>query len=349
MSRPLSALFAAALLCFTVSPATAELTPLGDAQVQAMQSLPRDPPPPALTRDSHYWVSNEDRLELFESHIRDKGGVLIGVGTDQNYLFAGWARSEVLFLMDFDEAISDLHEVYAIIFADTPDHTRFIEAWGAANVDALNAKITAKFSEPARQKRILRAYRTARGTVERRLRKVLKSFTKKGVRSFLDDAAQYAHVRDLWAKRRVVALRGDLTAKDTLQAIARVIREQGWTVGVFYPSNAEQYFPMLPQYRENIQALPANDQSVVIRTMGWGTLYGQADATYHYNVQPLKLFQTWAREGKAKSAGHMLRWRKPSDIVGFSTFEKLPGAEPTPGIAHKKTEAAALGSAPAAP
>lgn len=336
--RTLLASAAVVLLGLATSPPAraAELAPLTDAQVSALQALPADPAPEALTRNSHYWVSNENRLELFEPNIRNRGGVLIGVGTDQNYLFAGWAHSDVLILMDFDAAIADIHQVYGIFFRDFAEPAAFIEGWGPDHIKDVETKIVAKFPDAAQQKRILRAYKTARGTVYARLKKVLRHLGKLGVHSFLDTPEQYTHVRDLWAKRRVVALRGDLTANGTMLAIGKLIKEQGWTLGVFYPSNAEQYFPMLPQYQANIQGLPASEKSLVIRTMGWGTVYGRADETYHYNVQPLSNFQAWTKDPKVGSAGRMLRWRTPSKIHGFSTFDKLPGAEPTPSVGKKK-------------
>ena len=324
-----------------LSPAAAALPALTEAQANALQALPADPAPEALTRNSHYWVSNENRLELFEPHLRDRGGVLVGVGTDQDYLFAGWARSEVLILMDFDGAIPDIHRVYGLFFRDFADPAAFIDGWSDAHIAETTAKLIAEFPDEAQQKRVLRAYKTARGTVFVRLTKVLRHLAKLGVPSFLDTQAQYDHVRDLWAKRRVVALRGDLTANGTMLAIAKLLRDQGWPLGVFYPSNAEQYFPMLPQYAANIQALPATEKSLVIRTMGWGTSYGRADETYHYNVQPLSNFQAWTKDPKVGSSGRMLRWRTPSKIYGFSTFDKLPGAEPTPNISPKKPKAAA--------
>lgn len=341
----------AGLLFAGALPAAAALPPLTDAQAAALQALPADPAPEALTRNSHYWVSNENRLELFEPHIRDRGGVLIGVGTDQDYLFAGWAKSDVLILMDFDQAISELHHVYGIFFAEHATPAAFLEGWSDTHVADVQAKIAAKFAEPGLQKRIQRAYKTARGTVLARLKKVQRHLKKKNVSNFLENQAQYDHVRDLWAKRRVVALRGDLTANGTMLAIGKLIKEQGWTLGVFYPSNAEQYFDMIPQYRANIQGLPASEKSLVIRTMGWGTQYGRADETYHYNVQPMTNFQAWTKDPKVGSSGRMLRWRTPTDIHGFSTFDKLPGAEPTPPVRQKKTpeEDKAPGDAEAAP
>ena len=50
----------------------------------AFASLPADPAPPELVRGLHYWISNENDLALFHDAVKDKGGVYVGVGSDQN-------------------------------------------------------------------------------------------------------------------------------------------------------------------------------------------------------------------------------------------------------------------------
>jgi hypothetical protein len=71
------------------------LPPLDPTLKAALGAVVPDPEPEALTRDTHYWICNEDALELFEPHVRGLGGALVGVGTDQNFIFAGWARSGI--------------------------------------------------------------------------------------------------------------------------------------------------------------------------------------------------------------------------------------------------------------
>ena len=41
----------------------------------------------------HYPISNEARIDLYMDQIRDVGGGLVGVGTDQNLCFVAWAKS----------------------------------------------------------------------------------------------------------------------------------------------------------------------------------------------------------------------------------------------------------------
>ena len=64
----------------------------------------------------------------------------MGVGTDQNYLIAGWSRPEVLVLMDFDQVVVDLHRVYQLAFLHAESPEAFLrlsaEAFPAARVAA---------------------------------------------------------------------------------------------------------------------------------------------------------------------------------------------------------------------
>jgi hypothetical protein len=94
--------------------------------------LPEDPPPKEIVHGQHYWVSNEERPELFREDLEKSGGggVYIGVGAEQNFVFAGWARPDVMILMDFDEAIPDLHRAFASVFLRASTKEAFVAAFG---------------------------------------------------------------------------------------------------------------------------------------------------------------------------------------------------------------------------
>jgi len=307
--------------------AHAALPPLDPTLKATLGAVVPDPEPESLTRDTHYWICNEDALELFEPHVRGLGGALVGVGTDQNFIFAGWARSELLVLMDFDQAIGDLHRVYAAAFtrADSPE--AFVALWSKEGSAALRDNVAAMYPDPATSKRAQRALKAARGAVERRLRKTMRHMKRAGVSTFLDDADQYAHVRSLFTTGRVSIHRGDLTKQGTLRALGQALKQGNQVVRVYYPSNAEQYFDYLPEYRDNVRGLPRDAKSVVIRTLGWGKIYGKADATYHYNVQSLDNFALWLDDPRIKHAGRLLRYRTPGAVEGFSTLDQRPGPD----------------------
>ena len=46
-----------------------------------------------------------------------------------------------------------------------------------------------------------------------------RKYRKRGVATFLDDPAQYAYIKNLWGTGRVIAIRGDLTLRDTQRPV----------------------------------------------------------------------------------------------------------------------------------
>ena len=98
--------------------------------LSAFSKLERDPRPKSITRNAHYVISNENHHHLFEPALSKlKGGVVAGVGSDQMYLFAGWAKPEALVPMDFDQVIVDLHYVYGAMFRKAETPAELIALW----------------------------------------------------------------------------------------------------------------------------------------------------------------------------------------------------------------------------
>jgi hypothetical protein len=292
----------------------------------AFASLPADPVPPELVRGMHYWMSNEDHLHLFHPEVKEKGGLYIGVGTDQNYLLGAWARAEALVLLDFDQSIVDLHRVYRVIFlaAETPEE--FLRLWQLKSRPEVRRLIKEGYSDKKERNGALGAFATARWPVERRLLRVVEQMKKAALPSFLTDAAEYAHVRRLYQEGKVFMVRGDLTAKRTMRAVGQAATQAGMKVGVLYLSNAEQYFPYDAQYRANIRGLPFSENTVVLRTSGERGVKRVKGTYYHYNTQPGPNFAAWlASEAKTPSVGRMLRATTDSGTVrGLSRLELGP-------------------------
>jgi hypothetical protein len=294
--------------------------------LSAFASLPADPAPPELVRGMHYWMSNEDHLDLFYPSVKDKGGLYVGVGTDQNYLLGAWARAEALVLMDFDQSIVDLHRVYRVIFlaAETPEE--FLRLWQLKSRPEVRRLIKEGYADKKHRFGALQAFATARWPVERRLLRVVEQMKKAALPCFLSDAAEYAHVRRLYQEDKVFMVRGDLTAKRTMSAVGQAATQAGKTVGVLYLSNAEQYFPYDAQYRANIRGLPFSESSVVLRTSGENGLKRVKGTYYHYNTQPGLNFAAWlAADAKTPNARRMLLSTADSDTVrGLSRLELGP-------------------------
>jgi hypothetical protein len=294
------------------------------AGLELLSQLPADPPPPELVRGSHYYVSNETRLDLFHAAVRDKGGVYVGVGSDQNYLLAGWARAEALVLVDFDQAVVSLHRVYRVLFraAETPED--FLRLWSPRSYREVRRLVEESYPRGPERSSALSAYGHARWSVDRRLRKVLPQMKQASLPCFLTDAGQYAHLRKLYLEDRVFAVRGDLTASRTLSALGKALEESGQVVRVLYLSNAEQYFPYGAQYRSNIRGLPMDEGSVVLRTSGQRGIPHVRGTYYHYNTQSGRSFAAWLEDEKTRQVRPMLKLAAATEVYGLSRLEVGP-------------------------
>ena len=290
---------------FSPTFAMASLTPLSEGEREILQGIPEDPAPKSLVRGNHYVVSNENRPHLFKEAIEKRGGVLVGVGTDQLYFYAGWARSELVIPMDFDKAVVDLHRVYALLFAkaETPD--AFIQLWHKRNVKQVHEWIKAAHPDPNLQERMRYAFKISRVLVHARLKRMQKRYKKGTSPSFLNDQSQYDHLVSLVKAGRIYPIRGDLTKRGCLAGIGQALVKLGHTLDVIYLSNAEQYFAFEAPFRENFLALPVDDASLVLRTAPRNRDKGE----YNYEIQRTVDFQAWLKRPKITRV-KQIRWKK---------------------------------------
>lgn len=307
----------------------AELAPLPDTLRSRFDAIPRDAPH-ELIRKSHYWTGNERSLHLWHDALADRGGAYLGVGTDQNYLLAGWAKSELVVVVDFDQAIVDLHRSYIAFLehADTPE--QFLALWSEEGMTDALAVLQARWGDDPRWARIQRVYKVARRLVAKRLAAVKLRHAERGIATFVDDATQYEHVRALAQSGRVIALRGDYAGAHTLAAVADVLHDAGLPLGVVYLSNLEQYVDYTPKFRRNILAFDIADDAVVVRTLGWRSFGFAPGEHYHYNVQPAPLFAGWLRFNRVKRLPDLLLQRTKTGTRGLSILDREPVHSKTP-------------------
>jgi hypothetical protein len=238
-----------------------------DRAAADLAALSPDPAPETITNATHYWVSNERRLDLFADGVRDLGGVYLGVGSDQSYVLAGWARAELAVIVDFDEDVVDLHAVYGVLFSSAETPGDFRALWTEAGARRAEAALERAIPDRTRRTRLLELYRAARPHVSARFDALREKLSEAGERWFLDDPTQYAHIRALHRSGRVIAIRGDFRRDGVLPGVARTLEETGLRVRVLYLSNIEQYFMYDRTYKENLLALPVDERSIVLRTL----------------------------------------------------------------------------------
>lgn len=289
------------------------------------KSMRSDPDPDQLVRDAHYWVSNENAHYVWYPHIKDRGGVLSGVGTDQVYLLAGWSNASIVIPMDFDRQIRNLHFAYGAAFLASENIDEFRTYWKKENADKMKAALEKYF--PSEVDVAMKAWKHGASEVNGRIRRVIKKYTADkgaGVPTFLTDDAQYQRIRQLWQNHRVFPICGDLTGDKAMLDIAKALNDSGLKMTILYPSNAEHYFEYSPSYRRNIINMPFADNSLVLRTRQMRSLGLAEDEDYHYNMQTGENFIVWLKTTNIKDQHSMLRKRSKTETTGLSVLDYVP-------------------------
>lgn len=242
-----------------------------------------------ITTPLHYVQTNERRHDVWFPYIADKRGIYVGVAADQNYTLIGVAKSEFVFLMDLDWRVTELHRAYEVLIEASEDaktlHQRFHEDNADSSAALIEQALQGKVDD-AQLRQITMSWRGARETVYRHLAKVIERTEGGAATSWLSNPEYYAHIRKLYQSDRVRFLVGDLTGSKTLATIGSAAHGLGLPVTVVYLSNAEEYYDYTTQYRQNIDGLPTNENSIVLRTI-YSKEWVHADSLWNYQIQPM--------------------------------------------------------------
>lgn len=303
----------------------AALTVLTDTQRQTLLEGEEDPP---IRVEVHYVQSNETRHDLFFPYIENVGGCAIGVGSDQTFTAAAKARSTVLFMMDIDRRVVDLHRMHRIFVLASETAEENWAWWDRRNADKAKALLAQKLPESdvseTTIKRTLRGYQAYRETVYRHLERVISRERDGAKVTWLSDPDSYAHIRSLYQTGRVRVMQGNLAGEFSMRTAATACEALGETMRVVYMSNAEEYFTYTPDFARNLHAQPIDDQSVLLRTI-YSKKWQHADL-WAYQVHKLSDFQERLKDTRNRKRTVMLRYarndggleRESLSIRGFS-------------------------------
>jgi hypothetical protein len=277
-----------------------------------------------LDFDKHYVKSNESRHDVWFPYIDGVGKAYVGVGADQNYTLIARAKSEWVFLLDIDPRVGETHWAYKALIEKHESPEAFLANFEPAGEAQAVATIEAAYADrsEAEIKRIRRGYRAARETLRKHLARVSTRKRDGRSTSWLSDPEAYTWIRRLYLGGRVRIMPGDLTGAVSMKTVGSVCAKLETSVGVLYLSNAEEYFKYFAgDYRSNVAALPADESSVVLRTL-YGDDWVHADSLWNYQVQPLADFASRLADPKLRSRNAMIKRARAEDAFNADTGEK---------------------------
>jgi len=289
------------------------------AQAAIFAGSAEEPPPKERTDDQHYVHSNEQHHELFFPYIRGIGGGYVGVGSDQNYTLAAHARSEWVWLMDYDTVVNRMHGVVMALVAEAGDATEYMHLWQKeAEEDALAiiGKAYAGAPDLEEMQEVYKRYRSMTAGYNERV----TTRARAGKCAFwLHDEGSYEYIRALVLAGRMRALRGDLREEITLRGIGEAAGELGTTIRIVYLSDAESFFHYTEGFRTSFSSLPLDEKSVVLRTAS-GKFFDitKADYQWHYNVHHGLHFQGMMDQPGFTKVFSALKKSKKTGIDGVS-------------------------------
>ena len=236
---------------------------LSPAEAAAVRAIPNEKTPEPLT---HYWLSNEWRHELTFPEIAHLGGALVGVGSDQNYTLAAVADSEWIFVTDYDPDIRLVHELYEIFVDDSPTAAALVAHFEPENANKSRALIRA-VARPADVQPLIALLEKQRPEFLKYLHRLLVREVNREPVTWLSNATYYAHTRELFRKGHVIARTADWTGAPAVQKVAAALRALHEPARIVYLSDAEEFFPYSPSFAANVESLPTDSKSVVLRTV----------------------------------------------------------------------------------
>lgn len=306
--------------------------PLTAAQVEILFGTAEDEAPEyrgGITperENKHYLAGNERTLHAYYPVIKDVGGGYVGVGTDQAYLFMSWARPEIAWLVDYDPAVVEVHELYRLFFEAAATPEEFVALWDKPKREEALAILAAAHDE-RRFKTLRRWYLGYKGWIFRRLQGVTRTMEKAEIPSYLTDQEHYDFVKQMLAQRRVRPMVVNLLERKGLEGIAEASKQLGVPIRLFYLSNAEEYWPRYPRsYRDTMAALPFHESALVLRTL----LIWQVNTDYRYNVQPAQNYVQWLAQPYIDDVYDITHDRPKAQAEGINFFETAGSPEASP-------------------
>jgi hypothetical protein len=117
--------------------------------------------------------------------------------------------------------------------------------------------------------------------------------------NFLANDDDYRFVRTLQKHNRIIPVVGDFAGTRALAGVGNYLKKNRYTVRAFYTSNVEQFLfqnAVFREFVENLRRLPADDSSVIIRSVSRRGQPHPASVPGHRNTTLLQKIQVLLKE-----------------------------------------------------
>jgi hypothetical protein len=269
---------------------------------------------------SHYYASNEPLHAIYVKELKPKGGVFIGVGTDQNFIAIPLLKSDVAIFVDFDQWIVDLHKLYNHLFISRKTAAEMIRFFAPKHKQKAVSEISRVFKNAALAARLRKVYIQSRPEVYRRLTgEVLRHKMLKTNETYLTSHLHFDYMKKLAQNGRYISILGDLTRTGTFNALAKTLKQHNFKVGAIGLTNAEQYFKYGKTFRQNMMDLPWQEDGLVIRTYR-----KMPERYYEYFLQNWRDFKVWLERSATRDVTDLLKTRKKGSHHRLFTLQAPP-------------------------
>jgi hypothetical protein len=234
-----------------------------------------------------YLTANEERQHVYRRYIENVGGAYVGVASDQNYSWSALARSEWVWLMDYDPQVVRLHKLNEPLIFNSPTAAEFVAKYEETNADQTEALIREYWKDDPEVNATVRMFWSMRRHLQRHYSNSTKMGTPDDAYGWLRQPSSYAHIHTLHKQDRIRAVKGDMLKHEgALFSIGSAARKLGVPVRIYYTSNAPDAWGgiMTPEYRANVRNLFMDEESLVLNVFGFKTGFGQT-GYWHFNVQ----------------------------------------------------------------
>ena len=305
-------------------PAITSLDPLCEKQRAILDEIKQDADPEVLfavhqeTIGRHYLVSDEKHPDLFRPSIENKGGTYIGVGFEQGYLYIGWQRPTLAFLIDYDPWVVLNHRVLVEV-------AKKCETAQCLHDHFLKRDVAEAFLKSPEAAAAGFTTKDAMHRIQRLRYAVSQALTKlRGAEypTFMNTPEIYDYVRGMILSGRLRVVQANLLDSVGMNSIADAMKQLGAELQTLYLSNAEQYWSYPDQFKTNMLSLPFAENGIVMRTRA--TYPRNSD--YRYSIQPANIFRIWMARDKTRAVKPMTKHvsiRRP-DQFPFVVDDLMP-------------------------